>query len=994
MRRIIFLLLLVFLTREARATTYIMCIGDSITTGFGSSPSFDPCTDTAAKVSAFTGITYTASNHGQVGTTSADWTPTAGNSNFSNVVADITTFGAANIAYVIIMLGTNDSQAANQWSASTYTSNMEAITAGLISHSITKILINQPPWIGNTSSPWNASSDTVLQAYIAAIPTIVAANPTNVFLGNQTYHALSQANPNLYLNQNDFIHPAGSNVDGVTTINPGYAEQTTLWANAIEALSLPTGPWAGIVDPWRMMDWSAVGISGGIPSAGWSQCVNTQCTTVTSAGTSVTPAQIVSALTNAPANTYVKLAAGNYSFSSGIIATGINNVELRGAGPTQTKLAFTGTSGCSGGNGTCGTSFGSSDNTYSGGSPTAYNWTAGYSKGATQITVASSTGITANNTMIILDQCEDGYTGTPCSGTAVDNSAYYVCSAAENPSANASQTVTITNGTVVTGTGFSASYGNAIVLTVSGSLYTYPFGFVSSTKGYLGIAVSNGTYTAAFPTGCSYNAAVGAARPHRYQQEMTQVTACSPSCNNAGSTVLTLGHALQHPNWASGQSPQIWYITPSHNVGITNLSIDGAGTNYAGATAGIGFNNLAQFWVKNVALTNWPNITLWVVQSLEGDLESNYFYASGQSSSSTDNSAINMYGSHILVTNNLMHNAHLGVIFNGPCNGDVVSYNGIYNSYTGNSTMFGAMWPGHSDGSDYNLIEGNDANFLDGDNAHGAGMMNTSFRNFWRGWESCANGNCGSNTAKDSDVSAALMVANWRYHNFVANVMGTPSVSTAGYTYTNPEYFYFGTAGYVYNLGSGNSGAGPGNGTAGGPIPVDEMVIPTTMRWANYDAFNAATQYTATDSGNTVPVWPNYAPPTSCTSGSPTCPASFYLSSRPSWWKSSIPFPAIGPDVSSGNVGQCTGTANTSGQFAKVAATNSSQCTGTSLTSAWAGHVNAIPALACALSLGMPPDGTGSVLSSFDANSCYVASIGGGGSIMGGKAVQQGSVTR
>jgi hypothetical protein len=31
-----------------------------------------------------------------------------------------------------------------------------------------------------------------------------------------------------------------------------------------------------------------------------------------------------------------------------------------------------------------------------------------------------------------------------------------------------------------------------------------------------------------------------------------------------------------------------------------------------------------------------------------------------------------------------------------------------------------------------------------------------------------------------------------------------------------------------------------------------------------------------------------------------TLPASFYLSSRPSWWSSALPYPAIGPDVSSG----------------------------------------------------------------------------------------------
>jgi hypothetical protein len=99
-------------------------------------------------------------------------------------------------------------------------------------------------------------------------------------------------------------------------------------------------------------------------------------------------------------------------------------------------------------------------------------------------------------------------------------------------------------------------------------------------------------------------------------------------------------------------------------------------------------------------------------------------------------------------------------------------------------------------------------------------------------------------------------------------------------------------------------------------------------------------------------------------------PASFYLSSKPSWF-GSTPFPPVGPDISGGNVGVCSGALNTPGQFSGVPATQSSQCTGTSLVSGWAGHVNAIPAMHCALDvMGMPPDGSGPALA-FDAKACY-----------------------
>jgi hypothetical protein len=667
--------------------------------------------------------------------------------------------------------------------------------------------------------------------------------------------------------------------------------------------------WSGILTSSRATDWQhQAGITGfspnSLPSDSWMQCTNTQCNTVTSAGTGVTPAQIVTALSNAPANTYVLLGAGTYNFSSGIIVTGHNNVELRGSGPDSTTINFTGGSTCSGGNGSCAISFGSSDTTYSGGSPTAYNWTAGYSQGSTTVTVASSTSIVVG-TMLILDQCETGYSGTPCSGTATDNGNYFNCSDAYSPTG---------------------------------------------------------------PKGCSYNAAVGAARPHRYQQEMHQVVSCSPSCNNSGSTVITLDTPLQHANWASGQSPQSWFIQPSQNVGIRNLLINGSATSYSGLTTGIGFNNLANYWVQNVAMENFPNITLWPVQSMHGDIESNYIYNSGQSNPSTDNSGINIYGGDNLVVNNIIHNAHLGLIINGPASGNVFAYNFFTNTYTGNGTMFGMIWPGHSDGADFNLYEANVADNITMDDAHGSGLSNTMYRNLFTGWESCANGNCGTDTAKNALLYGVLDEAFWRYQNYIGNVIGTAGVSTLGYNFTNSSYFLSNTAGYPWSFGSGNT-AGPSGGYAGGPLPIDPLVAATSMRWGNWDAFNGSTSWNVTEVPSSISVYPNSVPTTVCTS-TLGCPASFVFSSRPSWYSTSIPFPAIGPDVLSGNIGRVSGTPNTAGHQSGVAAINGTTYAGNTTSTAWGGHVNAIPAMNCFLTDGGLPDGTGPALT-FNASACY-----------------------
>ena len=72
--------------------------------------------------------------------------------------------------------------------------------------------------------------------------------------------------------------------------------------------------------------------------------------------------------------------------------------------------------------------FDSSDGTTPGTPPAhIYNWTAGYTQGATSITISSGSLIVANQTMLVLDQCDTGFTGTPCAGTAIDNSGFYVC---------------------------------------------------------------------------------------------------------------------------------------------------------------------------------------------------------------------------------------------------------------------------------------------------------------------------------------------------------------------------------------------------------------------------------------------------------------------------------------------------------------------------------------------------------------------------------------
>src|SRR5262249_55985444 len=117
----------------------------------------------------------------------------------------------------------------------------------------------------------------------------------------------------------------------------------------------------------------------------------------------------------------------------------VKNVTLRGAGPDQTFLSFTGPAACLWTSVIC---VGDSSGVYSSSVPSSniVNWTAGYTAGSSQITVSDASGI-AVGMYITLDQLNDTFnpsttyapfitcadpwlaTGVACDGGRDDNPA-------------------------------------------------------------------------------------------------------------------------------------------------------------------------------------------------------------------------------------------------------------------------------------------------------------------------------------------------------------------------------------------------------------------------------------------------------------------------------------------------------------------------------------------------------------------------------------------
>jgi hypothetical protein len=122
------------------------------------------------------------------------------------------------------------------------------------------------------------------------------------------------------------------------------------------------------------------------------------------------------------------LGPGTFNLTSAIDFNHKSNIALRGSGADQTLLVFSGSSSAQ----FCGEGANiglvSSDCTYAGSPPAnIYNWTAGYAQGTTQITLSSVANIVPNQTLLMLDQCNDGYTGAPCAGSAIDTHQLFVC---------------------------------------------------------------------------------------------------------------------------------------------------------------------------------------------------------------------------------------------------------------------------------------------------------------------------------------------------------------------------------------------------------------------------------------------------------------------------------------------------------------------------------------------------------------------------------------
>jgi hypothetical protein len=464
---------------------------------------------------------------------------------------------------------------------------------------------------------------------------------------------------------------------------------------------------------------------------------------------------------------------------------------------------------------------------------------------------------------------------------------------------------------------------------------------------------------------CGYEGSTGGDNDGRFisgsthsQQQAAFVTGVTSL--GGGSYTVTISPGVYFSNVRSGQSPGAWWPGQVVNDGLEAMTI--VGTNVSGG-GNVGMYDCYECWMQDVRSENPGRNHVWLYQSMSDVIRNNYFYQSQSHASESYVLELDETSAD-LIENNVFQQVTNPLMF-GQASGVVVDYNfSVGNIFSGATNWMGGSYASHNAGNEMNLFEGNNFNGIWSDDAWGSSDQTTYFRNMLIGWQ----------TTLQNETVPIILRANVRAYNFVGNVLGQPGYHNQYQTYATSAGAGSGGGNEntsIYSLGWAAEGAC----SAEAVTTCDPFTFSTLMRWGNYDTVNAAVQWNPTEASPAAIPYINANLTSSIFSLlAHTLPNSLYYGSQPSWWPSGKNWPPVGPDVTTGNVGICSG-----GTYAGSQATSSSQCTGGTLSTAWASHVTSIPAHDCYLNtMGGPPDGSGSVLS-FDASQCYASSGTSGG---------------
>ena len=694
------------------------------------------------------------------------------------------------------------------------------------------------------------------------------------------------------------------------------------------------------------VDWTAVGIPGGIPSGSWTQSGST--ITATSGDRTST---IQTALNSCGTNHYVLLGSGSFSVTTLSIPS---NCVLRGAGPQNTIVIGTGTSGSIINMGTYG------DSPYIKGTSTINS---GATAGSTQIVLAAttnqgapgpfdtSTGLSVGGYLLITELNDPVYV----SAYGIQNTVCSYCDGIFSGTRMRGQVVEITS---YTGTGpytvnftppLYTDYG---VAAGTGPAWATPFGVVNGgqpnakyagienlqifatgsgiTSGMSNITMTECAYCWIKNIESNYTDADHVDISWGYRNEIrdsyfsngfghgagtsenTVMNGHSVCCTLIENNILERTHGSLVTNWGTHGSVYAYnFCTSSYDaVGYNAAQLDLAANHGAHPQFNLYEGNVCSNWEPDDFHGTSSHQTLfrtWL----------------------TADTFIAPYPNQAMSS--------------GTCSGGTCTITWA----SGTSTFYAGT---------YLELVGTSQSGCHGQTFHMAGSAG-SLSSTFSGAGSCVSWTGGN--ARTYDLAAypapithqAVQWGNGHHpaqqqwgvvngwantnNNIIGNIIGSAEMTATGATAYNggsapctscvlpPTTTTYGGQFYAFRFGYDTNGDPDGSGVAtltGGPSNSAGYWAgkswSTAFLHGNYDIASAST------------MWDIHA------SGNHTLPPSFLYNSRPSWFRN-IPWPPIGPDVSGG-----------------IDA---------------AGHVYAIPTMACYNNTSKDAAG----LIQFDANSCY-----------------------
>lgn len=361
-------------------------------------------------------------------------------------------------------------------------------------------------------------------------------------------------------------------------------------------------------------------------------------------------------------------------------------------------------------------------------------------------------------------------------------------------------------------------------------------------------------------------------------------------------------------------------------AGVENLQVYANNTGY---TTNFLMQGTAYCWLKGVEGNYADGDHVEAFFSYRGEIRNSYFsnaFSHGPGQTDADVFIVDKT-TGFRVENNILERLHVSIMTNWGAAGNVIAYNYSLNNFdSGGGAPLVGNFMSHGAHPQFNLWEGNIGGSFYPDSVWGSSSHNTFYRNWVLGTSEYCNPLTGRGTVTCSgswsnQANRAMQIAQYStYYNFVGNVVGSAQVASqmteVNKIISPTNRPYDGTA-YDYTFGYGELADGSGNCSS------SATCAPYTTAFIHGD-------YTNADGAIN---WSG--------SVTHTLPASLYLSAKPSWWPSTLAWPAIGPDVTGG--------------------------------SGPGGHVSTIPAKACYQGVMGGTSGSGAPLA-FNADACYNSS--------------------